>query len=44
LKKSLHYVWNIADDGASFEIKFEFNTLLNMKPQERNLPLYENLN
>jgi len=39
-----YYVWNIAVDGASFEIKFELNILFNMKPQERNLPLYKNLN
>lgn len=35
--------WNIAVDGASFEIKVELNILLNTKPQERNLPLYNNL-
>jgi len=39
-----YYVWNISVDGASFEIKFDLNTLFNTKPQERNLPLYRNLN
>ena len=38
-----YYVWNIAVDGASFEIKVELTILFNMKPQERNLPLYKNL-